>query len=241
MLNQTISNSKYIFVGLMMVILCTFVMVILIYYLQNQVTLTKEYKADTCKLSSIQQTTVSVDCWIDDTVTIVDMPCLIVRVNTSTHSNVLFFRSIGEKITNVQNKLEVETQFSFHILQKIQNLFKICLFFFLPQCSYIPTTCNNDPVYLANLIKKSYTELFPPLDYVFDCYVLASKSTGKVIDSLLYIPIKSSYYSSLLILVVGFLLGISTIIYGWSNMQINNPKSKYFGKSNVFVALVGEK
>ena len=87
------------------------------------------------------------------------------------------------------------------------------------KCSYVPSACQNDPIYLDRILRKSIIKLFPPLNFTFNCYVDNDKT-----EALLYLPDSISYYVSLVVLSFGLCLGLSFIIHGFFNIQGNLKK-----------------
>ena len=94
---QTISHEKYFAAGLFIIILCAFLTVIFNNYFKNPIDHTKSYTLDQCMVSSINQSKVPYNCWYQQIIYQVDLPCVQVLVDTSFGGGILMYRNYGEK------------------------------------------------------------------------------------------------------------------------------------------------
>lgn len=79
------------------------------------------------------------------------------------------------------------------------------------------------------LISKSYYYLFPPLNFEFVCFS-RTKNSDHDADVLLVLPDRTAFQTSLAIILVGYLLGILTCLYGWIGIELEKPiPSRYLG------------
>jgi hypothetical protein len=85
---------------------CIIFLYIYIYILQENVHLDdgKIFKKDECRFNSIEKKTISYVCYNFNTgySNIVDLPCIYITVDTTTQTNIRFFRTLDEQL-NAKN------------------------------------------------------------------------------------------------------------------------------------------
>ena len=98
-MNTTVSYSKYMLIGTLMLMLCIILMVIFTNYFKNVDLYIKDYQKSTCVITSLNFDFVPYTCFsYDGIATIVsDMPCIDIHVSTDKHTNVKFYRNYQEK------------------------------------------------------------------------------------------------------------------------------------------------
>ncbi|CAF1003937.1 unnamed protein product [Brachionus calyciflorus] len=202
---STVSYSKYILTGSLMLIMCIFLMIIYVNSLKSLVDNASNYSKDSCTVNNITQTKTFFDCWVSGAVTVVEIPCLKILVNTSNASNVFFYRNVNDKMFMQTNNLE---------------------------CSYVPSACQNDAIFLERELKKTLIEMFPPVGIEFSCNVNDFFNPS---NALLYLPDPSIYYFSLGVISTGIALSVSLIVYGWLHVNIILIK-KRFGFLNELIS-----
>ena len=104
---SAVSYSRYIIFGFTMLILCILLIILYVKNLREQVENTKKYDKDICEVESIEQVRVLFDCWDGGSVSIVEIPCLKVFVNTTNYSSIFFYRTIQERKLSSSNNIEV--------------------------------------------------------------------------------------------------------------------------------------
>lgn len=105
---QVISFAKYIIAGLLIIALCSFLMAIYVNYFSNAIDNTNSYTPDKCIITYINLTQVDYDCWSDSaTVSVVQIPCILVLVNTTVKTDLIFYRNIEEKKMNKKYQTQV--------------------------------------------------------------------------------------------------------------------------------------
>lgn len=123
---QTVSHSKYILAGLAMISLCLALTLVFHYYFRISIYSSSLYRSETCIVNSMNITEITFDCWISNVVTVLQMPCVVIMVNTTSQSNIMFYRNIYEQtFVNSNNYLGV--CFTYLITYLI---FTICFFLF---------------------------------------------------------------------------------------------------------------
>ena len=168
---NTITNSHYIHMGIIMLIVSCFIFIILQTYFLDQIEYSNGYTKDMCVIDRINFKKTTFNCWSDaGNVNEVTLPCLEVYVNTSKFENLIFYRSIQEKLIIKANNLNV--------------------------CTYVPTACENHPNYLKSILEESLLELFPPLNFRFECFVSSqnekSCTNQKVVSANTRLPVTGS-------------------------------------------------
>jgi len=101
------SATKYLKTGTVLLISCIFLMTLFVNYFNESVDFTKDYVDDECVIVESSQTTIPFRCQFGVYVSIVNLPCLTVYVNTTTHSYVKFHRTFREKHLISSNSLNV--------------------------------------------------------------------------------------------------------------------------------------
>lgn len=104
---STISDSKYILNGFIILVMSTFVLIVFVNHLRFPVENTQQYILDTCKIYSISFTTASFDCWQSGSVSIAQIPCVQIFVNTTKLTGLFFYRNYFEKEFLISNNLNV--------------------------------------------------------------------------------------------------------------------------------------
>ena len=123
-MNQTISYGKYVLKGAIMCILCIILLIIYTGSLDDQIVRNSEYKQDECRIASIEQTRVKFNCVYDTgLVSVVDLPCVKILVNTSRSDLTKFYRNMEEKELINQNALDVRSFLFFLLLGFLSFLF----------------------------------------------------------------------------------------------------------------------
>ena len=89
---------------------------------------------------------------------------------------------------------------------------------------------------MSSYLQDNYMLLFPTPTIPFDCYVLENialnNATGYFSDAILFLPDSFAYYTSVVVISVGFFLGALVILYGIFNLQSSISKPKYAGSFN---------
>lgn len=97
MMFQTVSHSKYILAGLAMISLCLALTLVFHYYFRISIYSSNLYRSETCIVNSMNISQITFDCWIGNVVTVLQMPCVVIMVNTTSQSNIIFYRNIYEQ------------------------------------------------------------------------------------------------------------------------------------------------
>jgi hypothetical protein len=106
-MNETISYGKYVIKGSIICILCVFLLIVYTSSFRDQIGDPAYYK-DVCNITNITQYNVKFNCLSDvGLVTIVELPCVLIMVNTENFTNVRFYRNIQEKQFVLKNNLNV--------------------------------------------------------------------------------------------------------------------------------------
>jgi hypothetical protein len=122
--------------------------------------------------------------------------------------------------------------------------FWILIYWFFDQfkCSFIPTACQNDPNYLADIIKELHAKLFPPLNFPFHCFTKKemkrnnltndlNSSEYSIVDALMYIPDHSAYYLSLVFLSFGIFVSVFLYLFAFCLFYLNSEaRKKHIGE-----------
>lgn len=104
---STISDSKYILNGAIILTFSIFLLIVFVNHLKLPIERTQEYTLDTCKINSVIFTSVPFDCWQSGYVSIVEIPCVQIAVNTSKSTDLFFYRNYFEKEFLKTNNLNV--------------------------------------------------------------------------------------------------------------------------------------
>lgn len=98
-MNTTVSYAKYLQIGTLMLVLCILVMIIYGNYFHGAAFYDKNYEVDLCVISSMRHTTVEYICYgMGNSVTVTaNMPCVIITVNTTKHTNLKMYRNTHER------------------------------------------------------------------------------------------------------------------------------------------------
>jgi hypothetical protein len=227
---KNVSNAKYIHIGIIMIILCSCLISIFVSYFESQIKYSEAYDKDTCIISNITLVNVLFNCWSDTgNVNVVTLPCVLIYVNTTNFPNVIFYRSMQDKL-----------------FVKYHNV----------ECSYIPSACENDPAYLESYLKNSLFKLFPPPFYSFECYFSKNVDDSELcencfdtasfnilkhprflsysnLDALLYLPDKFAYNLCLAVVIFGLVLSAGLILFAYISIRKSNSRHKY--DSNYFI------
>lgn len=92
---------KYIYVGFLLLIFSIIVLLIFIQKWSWPVQEISLYNSeDFCFFSSVEFKRVQFGCWAGEYVTLVDMPCVSLHVNTPKHKGIVFYRNVVEKLEN---------------------------------------------------------------------------------------------------------------------------------------------
>jgi hypothetical protein len=100
----------------------------------------------------------------------------------------------------------------------------------LKKCSYIPISCQNDPIYTEKVLVEFYQKYFPPENSHFKCFI--SKNEKNEHDSLLYLPDSLAYKCIIVVLIFGIMFGFLFIFIGFKARITKLPfnKNKLFKK-----------
>ena len=117
MTQQPVSYTIYLQTGSIMIILCSIFMIIYVDYFADQIKFFDAYQKDTCVINNVIQFDIPFNCWQDSGfVYIYQIPCVKILVNTSTQSNVIFYRNIIEKNFALNNNQNVSSFKKINIL-----------------------------------------------------------------------------------------------------------------------------
>lgn len=95
---EHISLSHYFTLGIRLFILSGILFAIYVNYFAEPIHETINYIESDCVINTINITKVTIDCVdFDHTVNLVDLPCVVVRVDTNKQANILFYRNFNEK------------------------------------------------------------------------------------------------------------------------------------------------
>jgi hypothetical protein len=114
------SAAKYLKTGTVLLISCIFLLTLFVNYFNEAVNFTQGYGEDKCMIVDSFQTSIPFRCQFGAYVSIVVLPCLTLYVNTTTHSNVKFYRTFREKNLISSNSLNVQK-----IIKLIMHIIKI--------------------------------------------------------------------------------------------------------------------
>lgn len=120
---SVISDSKYIISGVIIVFFTIFLIIIFVNQLKYPVQNTQSYILDKCKINSIIFKTVEFDCWQYGFVTVIEIPCVQVIVNTKNLNDIFLYRNYLEKDFTKTNNFNVRlvTRMFPRILNKTIN------------------------------------------------------------------------------------------------------------------------
>ena len=104
-----VTNAQYIHMGCILLVVCSSLILILTTYFSDQVEYSANYDLDICTVTDIFLKQVIYHCWNESgNVNMVYMPCVEIYVNTSSYKNLIFYRSIQEKMQIKLNNLMVK-------------------------------------------------------------------------------------------------------------------------------------
>ena len=104
-----VTNAQYIHMGCILLVVCSSLILILTTYFKDQVEYSANYELDICTMTDIFLKQVIYHCWNESgNVKMVYMPCIEMYVNTSSYKNLIFYRSIQEKMQIKMNNLKVK-------------------------------------------------------------------------------------------------------------------------------------
>jgi hypothetical protein len=109
MVHPTVSYSRSIQIGIAMLSGCVMSIVVYVTYFDDAINYNRNFKKDICIITNVTQIDVQYNCWADGYVTVTNMPCLKIYVNTSQLDNIAFYRSVQEKLNSLKNELDVRS------------------------------------------------------------------------------------------------------------------------------------
>lgn len=104
---ESLTTPQYFTIGLRLFFLSSLLIAFSIYSFANSINSTYNYLNDTCIIKSMDVLTTSIDCIADGVVSVVDMPCVLIYVDTFFYKNIKFYRNYDEKTWTIKNGVNV--------------------------------------------------------------------------------------------------------------------------------------